>query len=134
MVTDLEYALMKKIQDGHLRSEDNISSSERLTLTSCCKNRWVHIHVSGNLSMTTRGDNAVQEHEYQSEKLRNERAEQEAKEKSDAAQHIIDEKKSRIHDLKMTVLGVVLAYSVEHFPKIVDLVETIIEEAASLFQ
>ena len=76
-LTDLEYALMKKIQDGQPYCEDLLSQKEQLTLTACIKNHWVRFTSNLDLVLTAKGENALLEHEYALQKEAKEKAEAE---------------------------------------------------------
>lgn len=63
-MTDLQYALMKKVMDNVPFNEDLISGDESVILESCRRARYVHITQNGNIVITAIGKTAILEHEY----------------------------------------------------------------------
>lgn len=76
-VTDLQYALLVKIRDNQPYDEDLLSRDEQLILNECVRNRWVYFNSKLYIVMSSRGEYAMLEREYEMKNQSEREAQQE---------------------------------------------------------
>lgn len=113
-MTRLQYEFLRQYRNEHLPSLSSLSKEDCAIFKSCLSDHYVKYHLASDRiafpTISPSGLAAMLEFENQLQEHAEEQARHEEERRADREQAVQDRKEDRRHDLKILILGALIAF------------------------
>lgn len=113
-MTRLQYEFLRQYRNEHLPSLSSLSKEDCAIFKSCLSDHYVKYHLASDRitfpTISPSGLAAMLEFENQLQEHAEEQARHEKERRADREQAVQDRKEDRRHDLKILILGALIAF------------------------
>lgn len=113
-MTRLQYEFLRQYRNEHLPSPSSLSKEDRAIFKSCLSDHYIKYHLASDRiafpTISPSGLAAMLEFENQLQEHAEEQARHEEERRADREQAVQDRKEDRRHDLKILILGALIAF------------------------
>ena len=113
-MTRLQYEFLRQYRNEHLPSLSSLSKEDCAIFKSCLSDHYIKYHLASDRiafpTISPSGLAAMLEFENQLQELAEEQARHEEERRADREQAVQDRKEDRRHDLKILILGALIAF------------------------
>lgn len=113
-MTRLQYEFLRQYRNEHLPLFSSLSAEDRAISKSCLSDHYIKYHLASDRiafpTISPSGLAAMLEFENQLQEHAEEQARHEEERRADREQAVQDRKEDRRHDLKILILGALIAF------------------------
>ena len=113
-MTRLQYEFLRQYRNEHLPSLSSLSKEDCAIFKSCLNDHYIKYHLASDRiavpTISPSGLAAMLEFENQLQEQAEEQARHEEERRADREQAVQDRKEDRRHDLKILILGALIAF------------------------
>ena len=114
LLTRLQYEFLRQYRNEHLPSLSSLSKEDCAIFKSCLSDHYIKYHLASDRiafpTISPSGLAAMLEFENQLQEHAEEQARHEEERRADREQAVQDRKEDRRHDLKILILGALIAF------------------------